>query len=86
MVQYRNHFQVDIVGQDVALIFSMYNAGAMIGALFAGPIADRYGRRIGMFAGGACIVAGAIVVTTANHIKQLIGGRFILGFGVAIMT
>lgn len=86
MYQYRNHFQVDIVGQDVALIFSMYNAGSMIGALFAGPIADIMGRRKGMFIGGILIVTGAIIVTTANVIKQLVGGRFVLGFGVAIMT
>jgi MFS family permease len=26
--------------------------GSMIGALFAGPVSDKYGRRMGMFVGG----------------------------------
>jgi hypothetical protein len=39
-----------------------------------------------MFTGGLFIVAGMVIVSTANVIKQLVGGRFVLGFGIAIMT
>jgi MFS family permease len=51
MTQYRDHFQVELAGPQVSKIFSLYNAGSMVGALFAGPIADYFGRRVGMFAG-----------------------------------
>ncbi len=42
-----------------------------------------------MFCGGCVIVAGMIIVSTAhgkNGIHQLIGGRFVLGWGISIMT
>jgi len=32
------------------------------------------------------IIAGAIVVTLAKNVDYLLGGRFCLGFGVAIVT
>ncbi len=101
-------FPDSTVGNKVSLIFSMYTVGSMVGAFAAGPIADKWGRRMGMFAGGLVIVTGCIVsrssgvlvrrshqaadtappqiVSSAKHFEQLIGGRFILGFGIAIMT
>lgn len=60
--------------------------GGLIGPFFAGPIADRWGRRMGMCVGGLIILVGCIVVTTAHGLEQIIGGRFLLGFGIAIMT
>jgi MFS family permease len=39
-----------------------------------------------MFAGGCVIVAGTAIVASAHKIEQLIGGRFVLGWGIAIMT
>lgn len=39
-----------------------------------------------MFIGGCVIVAGTAIVGSAHHIEQLIGGRFVLGWGIAIMT
>lgn len=64
----------------------MYSAGSLIGPFFAGPIADRFGRRVAMAVGGLIIVVGCIVVSTAHVYQQLVGGRFILGFGIAILT
>lgn len=67
----------------------MYTVGSMVGAFSAGPIADRFGRRVGMFCGGIVIITGMIIVATAHGvsgINQLIGGRFVLGWGISIMT
>lgn len=81
----------------------------MVGALAAGPIADRFGRRIAMFVGecgmayslqvngrlthhciskpgGAFIQIGMALCASASNINHIIGGRFILGWGIAIMT
>jgi len=39
-----------------------------------------------MFAGATVIIVGAIVAATSHHYAQLVVSRFILGFGIAIMT
>ena len=39
-----------------------------------------------MFCGGWIIILGAIVAATANHMAQLVVGRFILGAGIQMMT
>jgi sugar porter (SP) family MFS transporter len=83
---YQSTFQSGFVGSKVSLIFSMYTVGSMIGAFSAGPIADRFGRRVGMFVGGVVIICGMIIVASSHHINQLIGGRFVLGWGISIMT
>lgn len=39
-----------------------------------------------MFAGGWGIVLGAVVTVTSTTQHQFIGGRFLLGFGIALAT
>ena len=46
----------------------------------------RFGRKWGMFVGGAVIVVGMAIVSSAHKLEQLVGGRFVLGWGSAIMT
>ncbi|KAL1659722.1 hypothetical protein GGF50DRAFT_107191 [Schizophyllum commune] len=87
MQQYLDYF--DISGDDAgggvgtvtAIIF-----GQIAGMAVAGPLADRLGRRGGMFFGAIIIAIGAIVVTVAKDTDYLLGGRFVLGFGVSITT
>ena len=71
---------------DTSIIFAIYTVGSIVGAPFAAVLSDRFGRRKGMFAGGVMINLGMIVAATSKGRGQLIGGRFILGFGIAIMT
>ncbi|KAF9455932.1 general substrate transporter [Collybia nuda] len=92
MHQYLRYFNLDGenagggVGTPSALIFGIYSIGTIVGVTVAGPVADRFGRRAGMFLGSLIIIVGAIVVTVAKNIPYLLGGRFVLGFGVAIST
>lgn len=58
----------------------------MVGAPFAAIISDRYGRRKGMFAGGVVINLGMTIAATAHTVPQLVVSRFVLGFGISIMT
>ncbi|OAA63793.1 hexose transport-related protein [Cordyceps fumosorosea ARSEF 2679] len=58
----------------------------MIGSLFTGPICDRFGRRAGMMTGSVLIMVGAAVQTAARSNAYLLGGRFVLGFGVSIVA
>ncbi|KAK1757738.1 general substrate transporter [Echria macrotheca] len=86
MDYFRNKMGIADVGQDVSIIFSIYTVGSMVGAPFAAVLSDRFGRRKGMFAGGIVIIVGMIIIATSNAIPQFVGGRFVLGFGIAIMT
>ncbi|KAK4193163.1 putative transporter [Podospora australis] len=86
MKSFQKVFQTSDVGPKVSLIFSLYTVGAMIGAPFAAVLSDRFGRRKGMFCGGGVIILGMIVISTAMTVPQFVVGRFILGFGIAIMT
>ncbi|KAF7776647.1 hypothetical protein Agabi119p4_5040 [Agaricus bisporus var. burnettii] len=90
MSQYLQYFGIDGqdagggVGTTTAIIFGIYAIGSIAAAFIAGPITDTFGRKGGMSIGGFIVVIGAIVVTTARDVKYLLGGRFVLGFGVSI--
>ncbi|KAG6850900.1 hypothetical protein H0H93_006726 [Arthromyces matolae] len=74
------------VGTKTAIIFGIYSIGSIVGVAIAGPVADRFGRRGGMALGSLIIIVGAVVVTVSKSTQYLLGGRFVLGFGVAITT
>ncbi|KAK4454499.1 lactose permease [Podospora aff. communis PSN243] len=87
MKTFQDKFQTDgDVGPKVSVIFSLYTVGSMVGAPFAAVLSDRFGRRKGMFTGGFVIILGMIIVSTGATIAQFVVGRFVLGFGIAIMT
>jgi fucose permease len=71
----------------------MYQIGAVTALPFAGPIIDSFGRRMGMVVGATLIVVGTIINgmtmkdASFEHLNgQLKGGRFVLGFGVTIIS
>ncbi|KAI5124967.1 hypothetical protein M0805_007393 [Coniferiporia weirii] len=83
---YQERFSSGVVGSTTGIIFSVYTIGGLTSPWVAGPITDRLGRRGGMFIGCIIICIASAVIASANHKGQLIGGRFILGFGVSILT
>ncbi|KAH9939329.1 general substrate transporter [Epithele typhae] len=86
MDQYLNYFHYTSTGSATGIIFLIYVVGQFAGAFFAGPAADRFGRRGGMAVGCTIILIGASVVTAAQNPGMFLGGRFVLGFGIAIST
>ncbi|EGX89046.1 hexose transport-related protein [Cordyceps militaris CM01] len=86
MPQYQKYFHHSELGSATGIIFMIYTIGNMIGSLFTGPICDRFGRRAGMMTGSVLIMVGAAVQTAAQSDAYLLGGRFVLGFGVSIGT
>ena len=58
----------------------------MVGAPFAATLSDKFGRLRGMFVGGVVIILGMIIISTSTSFAQFVVGRFVLGFGIAIMT
>ncbi|EIM81448.1 general substrate transporter [Stereum hirsutum FP-91666 SS1] len=86
MDQYLDFFGYTTTGASTGVIFMIYVAGNCVGSLFAGPFCDLWGRRGAMFVGGFFILLGSAVVTSAQTAEAFIGGRFVLGFGIAIST
>ncbi|KAJ7733328.1 general substrate transporter [Mycena metata] len=86
MPQYLHFFGYQSTGLATGIVFMIYVSGNCAGALVAGPATERYGRRGGMFLGGLFILVGSAVSTSAQTRSTFIGGRFVLGFGIAIST
>lgn len=61
------------------LIFSIYQIGQMVAALFVW-IADWQGRRKLIFIGAVGVTIGTVVTSTAKTVGALIAGRFLLSF------
>ncbi|KAI0731055.1 general substrate transporter [Earliella scabrosa] len=74
-----------ITADNQGIVVALYVVGNIAGCFFAGPCADRYGRRFGMITGSLVCIVGAIVQTTAHNLSTLMGGRFILGVGATIV-
>ncbi len=60
--------------------------GGMIGALAAGPIADRIGRRKSLLIGSALLLVGGVTFSVAPSVWFIIIGRFLSGLGVGVIT
>ncbi|KAH8923415.1 general substrate transporter [Atractiella rhizophila] len=73
-------------GSATGLLFSVYTLGQLAGAWFAGPIADRFGRRVGMLVGACIIIGGSVLAATSNARGQFLAARFVLGLGICIIT
>jgi sugar porter (SP) family MFS transporter len=84
-----DHFHGSDSGIWAGIVSAMYQIGGVSALPFVGPAIDTWGRRVGMFIGSLLIVLGTIVcgltITNAN-VGQFMGGRFMLGFGVSIVS
>lgn len=58
--------------------------GALFGALAAGPLAERHGRRTLLLAAATLFVAGAILAGLATGVWMLAACRLLLGFAVGV--
>ncbi len=88
MKPYHDYFQVGMQGGGTGIVFAIFSVGNLVGAFFAGPACDRFGRRFGMFIGSCFIVIGTIIEATSPQggIGQFMGGRFLIGFGLTLAT
>lgn len=88
MPQYQSFFglSTDGLGSTTGIVFAIYNIGNLVGAFMAGPASDIKGRRFGMALGSLLILIGTAIQSSAMNIGQFLGGRFICGVGVSIVT
>ena len=64
------------------LVVSAVLIGALIGAAFGGPIADRFGRRKTILLAAGLFAAGSIGTSIAQNITWLISGRIVVGIAI----
>ena len=73
-------------GSSTGIVFAIYNIGSIVAVPFSGPINDYFGRRWGIFTGGALVIVGTCVQAPAVNLGMFLGGRFILGLGQGIIN
>jgi MFS family permease len=86
--QYRDYFGFDINEgtPSTGIVYAIYTIGNLVGSFVAGPATDYKGRKWGMFLGCLIIILGTCVQATSHNLGGFMGGRFVLGFGVAITS
>ncbi|KAJ5414287.1 hypothetical protein N7509_000914 [Penicillium cosmopolitanum] len=81
--QYENG-QKALATSFTSLTTSSIYIGDMVGAFLAGPLNDRFGRRIVLWIASFLVLAGGITQTADTHIEGVIVlGRILIGLGVA---
>jgi MFS transporter, SP family, solute carrier family 2 (myo-inositol transporter), member 13 len=68
------------------LIISLASIGAAIGALFAGTISDKIGRKMIIVIADVLFTIGALIQALAPTIAVLMVGRIIIGLGVGVAS
>ncbi|GAA5993338.1 hypothetical protein JCM10908_001435 [Rhodotorula pacifica] len=76
-----------ISSSNTSLITSILSAGTFFGALIAGDLADRFGRRWTIIS-GCVIYCGGVVIQmfAATALATIVVGRLVAGFGVGFVS
>ncbi|MBD0424555.1 sugar porter family MFS transporter [Streptomyces sp. TRM S81-3] len=74
--------EFDLNAAQQGSIVSVLLIGAMVGALTAGRIADRLGRRRTLALEGVVFVVGTVIAVSATGYGMLLGARVVLGLAV----
>lgn len=65
---------------------SLTSGGALVGAVAAGFTADRYGRKMPIWAACVIFAIGTVLQTAAYSVAQFAVGRFVVGLGVGLVS
>jgi len=65
----------------ISLSIASYFAGMAAGQLFYGPLLDRFGRKLPLYAGLVLFIAASILCLCSRHVEWLIAMRFVQGLG-----
>nr|XP_031864047.1 uncharacterized protein CI109_000691 [Kwoniella shandongensis]KAA5531119.1 hypothetical protein CI109_000691 [Kwoniella shandongensis] len=85
MTTYQDYFDFDNSGVTTGLVFAMWPIAAAA-TFWIGPLlADKFGRRGGMFICSIVYILGTCLVAFAQNFGMLLSGRFFLGCSVGMM-
>ena len=79
----REEFGLGVDSNEIAGTVTAYILGFSVGALFFGPLSDRFGRKPALYLGFAVYAFGAMVSAAAPTLGLLMVARVIWGFGAA---
>lgn len=68
------------------LVVSLAQLGALVGALAAGPLSDKYGRKPIILAADVLFTAGSVLMYAAPSVAALMAGRVVVGLGVGLAS
>ena len=71
----------ELSSSEAELVTSLTSGGALVGAVAAGLTADRFGRKMPIWAACAVFCIGTLLQTAAFHLPQFAVGRFVVGLG-----
>ncbi|GIJ81569.1 hypothetical protein Asppvi_000068 [Aspergillus pseudoviridinutans] len=71
---------------EIGLVASLLTAGAFVGAGLAYPCSDYFGRRATILTGGLIFCLGGGLQTGAQNYGYVLGGRFISGVSIGVLT
>ncbi|GAB7362847.1 hypothetical protein MBLNU230_g3150t1 [Neophaeotheca triangularis] len=83
--QYRDYFNTPDANLQ-GLITGLMSIGSFIGALAAGFIADRLGRKMALSIASVIWVIGAVLQCSAQNVAHLIVGRVVSGLAIGITS
>eukprot|EP00850_Spirogloea_muscicola_P004956 SM000022S07170 [mRNA] locus=s22:315139:319089:+ [translate_table: standard] len=69
-----------------SLFAALVTAGAMLGALASGNLADRLGRKFCLAAAAVPNIGGWLMIAFAKHVPPLYIGRVLVGFGTGVFS
>lgn len=67
-------------------VVAILSLGCFFGAVTAGQLADRVGRKWATFWGGITATVGAVVQAAATDLVAMYAGRFVCGIGVGTLS
>jgi sugar porter (SP) family MFS transporter len=68
------------------LVVAAVPIGAVAGAGFAGPAADRYGRRLMILLAAAVFIVGALISAAAPGVEVLVAARIVIGVAIGLAS
>ncbi len=68
------------------LVVAAVPIGAIFGAAFAGPAADRYGRRVMILLAAAVFIVGALASAAAPGLEVLVLARIVIGVAIGVAS
>lgn len=76
----------DITTEQVELVVSLATLGAFVGAIVAGPMSDKIGRKPVIILADILFTAGSVMMYFAPTIPILMGARIIVGLGIGLAS
>uniref|UniRef100_A0A1N6MC12 Putative sugar porter n=1 Tax=[Candida] hispaniensis TaxID=312227 RepID=A0A1N6MC12_9ASCO len=76
----------ELVSKDKELITSATSLGALLGGVIAGALCDFFGRKWVITFANILFIVGAAIQCGSHTIWTMIGGRFVMGWGVGIAS